>query len=64
MIYQILKQNLENPLQQTLMVDNHSEILEIESEQAAIKLCDILNANATDSKYYIRGVQNNSSAIW
>jgi hypothetical protein len=46
------------------MVDNHSEILEIESEQAAIKLCDILNANATDSKYYIRGVQNNSSAIW
>jgi hypothetical protein len=54
MPYQIIKENLQNPSQKTLLMDGHDAILEIELLEEVAHLCEILNANATDSKYYIR----------
>ena len=56
MSYQIIKENLQDPSQKTLLMDGHDEILEIESLEEVASLCGILNANATDSKYYIRQI--------
>jgi len=56
MSYQIIKENLQNPSQKTLLMDGHDAILDIESLEEVAHLCEILNANATDSKYYIRQI--------
>lgn len=53
-MYQILKQSLKDPKNKTLLVDDHSEILEIENLEDAEKICAIFNANSKDFKYTLR----------
>ena len=57
-VYQIIKQNLKNPLSRVLLVDSHSEVIEYETFQEAEDLCAVFNANSTDSKYYIKEVNS------
>jgi len=54
MSYQIIKENLKDPSQKVYMICNHSEVLEFDTIEEAQNFCNILNANATDSKYYVK----------
>jgi hypothetical protein len=58
MTYQIIKENLQNPKNRTVMIDSSSEVLEFENIEEAQVFCDILNANANDSKYYIKSIKS------
>ena len=58
MTYQIIKENLQNPGNKTVMIDSSSEVLEFENIEEAQIFCDILNANANDSKYYIKSIKS------
>lgn len=55
-VYQIIKENLKDPKSKVLLVDSHSEVIECDTLDEAQDICDIFNANSTDSKYYIREV--------
>jgi hypothetical protein len=56
-IYQIVKENLKDPQIKVLLIDSHSEVIECDTLEEAEDICNIFNANSTDSKYYIKEVK-------
>lgn len=62
-MYQILKEySTHGKTQKVLMIDSHCEILEFDTIEEANEFCNILNANAVDSKYTVNenGLKNDS----
>jgi hypothetical protein len=57
-IYQIVKENLKDPDNKVLLVDSHSEVVEYETFKEAEELCCLFNANANDSRYYIKEIKS------